>query len=79
MKRKIKNLKACEEITCKSTKENIKNVRFRNVMARDGGGNKEGHGTPYVKTICEILQGQVQLCAEVIIICHVEPRSIYRS
>lgn len=43
-KRIIKYLKDSEEVSCKSTKENIKDDGFKRVLMRDGGRNKKGHG-----------------------------------
>lgn len=68
----VKNLKDCEVLPCKGTKECIKGVSFRTVLMTDGRGNNDGHGTLYMKRFYELLQGQVKLCRREDIMLHLD-------
>lgn len=61
-KRIIRNLKDCEQFSCKRTKENMKDYGFQRVLVRGRGERNEGHGTLHVKKICQVLQRQIELC-----------------
>lgn len=60
----IKNVKDCEEVSCKSMDELLKDDGFQEVLARDEARNNEDHGSPSMKNVCEALQSQVELCRE---------------
>lgn len=40
-------------------KDSMKDNGFQRVLVSDGGENIEGHGTFYMKTVCEDLQRQI--------------------
>lgn len=56
VERVIKNAKGCEKFFCEKSEESIKADGSQRVLMSIRRGNNEGHGTLYVKNICEVFQ-----------------------